>query len=85
MGISLEYTLTKAHRCTESSVKESQTFPFLRLEPTHARVCLFSFPPSSRLCMLCFVCPQRNVKYPWPEMRETTRRSDGHERFRRLR
>ena len=57
LGISLEYTLALAHRYTESYVKVSQTSPFLRLELTQVRVCLFSFLPPSRLCMLCFVCP----------------------------
>ena len=31
------------------------------------------------LCMLYLVYMQNNVKCPWPEMRETTRRSEGHE------
>ena len=57
VGISLEYTLAIACRCTESSTKMSQTSPFLHLELTQVRVCLFSFLPLSRLCMLCFVCP----------------------------
>ena len=47
-------SLTISHRCTESYTKVSQTFPFLHLELT--QVCLFSFLPPSRLCMLCFVC-----------------------------
>ena len=57
VGISLEYTLALAHRCTESYAKVSQTSHFLRLELTQAHVCLFSLLPPSRLCMLCFVCP----------------------------
>ena len=57
VGISLKYTLALAHRCTESYTKVSQTSPFLRLELTQARVCLFSFLPPTRLCMLCFGCP----------------------------
>ena len=57
VGISLEYTLTLAHRCRESHAKVLQTSPFLCLELTQVRVYLFSFIPSSRLCMLCFVCP----------------------------
>ena len=55
VGIPLDYTLTIAHRFTESYSKMSQNSPFLRLELTQIRVCLFSFPPPSRLCMLCFV------------------------------
>ena len=57
VGISLEYTLVLALRCTESYTKLSQTSPFLRLELTQVRVYLFTFLPPSRLCMLCFVCP----------------------------
>ena len=41
VGISLEYTPALAHRCTESYAKVSQTSPFLRLELTQVRVCLF--------------------------------------------
>ena len=41
----------------QNARKVSQTSLFLRLELTQVRVCLFSFLPLSRLCMLCFVCP----------------------------
>ena len=85
VGISLEYTFALADRCTESYEKVSQTSPFLCLELTQARVCLFPFLSPSWLCVLCFVSLLRNAKYPRPEMRETSRRSDGHEWFRRLR
>ena len=57
VGISLEYTLMIACRCTETCIKASQTSLFLRLELTQVHVCLFSFLPPSRLSMLCFVCP----------------------------
>ena len=42
---------------TENCTKVSQNSPFLRLELTQVRVCLFSFLPPSQLCMLCFMCP----------------------------
>ena len=70
------HTSPQIHRKLHKSVTNSSLL-MLRV-----RVCLFSFLPPSRLCMLCFVCLQRNVKYPWPEMSETTRRSDSHEWFR---
>ena len=54
VGISLEYTLAIAHRCSENYTKVSQTSPFLCLELTQVRVCSFFSP--SRLSMLCFVC-----------------------------
>ena len=57
VGISLEYTLVLAHRCTVSYTKVLQTSPFLRLELTRFLFFLFSFLPPSLLCMLCFVCP----------------------------
>ena len=47
VGISFEYTLVIAHRCTESYAKVSQTSPFLRLELTQVRDFLFSFLPPS--------------------------------------
>ena len=50
--ISLVYTFAIAHRCTESYTKVSQTSSFLRLELTQVHVCLLSFLPPSRLCML---------------------------------
>ena len=56
--------------------------PFLRLELTQVCDCLFSF---SSTLSVGFCVSVKNVKYPWPEMRETTRQSDGHEWFRRLR
>ena len=71
------YSLQKAR-------KVSQTSPFLCLELTQDRVCLFSFLPPSRLCMLC-LCVVKKCEIPLPEMRETTRHSDSHEWFRRLR
>ena len=58
--------------------KLHKSLTILHLELIQVHVYLFSFLPSSRLCMLCFVCFYRNLKYSWPEMRETTRRSDCH-------
>ena len=52
VGISLEYTLAIAHSYT----KVSQTSPFLRLELTQVRACLFFFSSTSRLCMLSSIC-----------------------------
>ena len=54
VGISLEYTLAIAHRMQGKCHKLP---PFLRSELTQVLVCLSSFLPPSRLCMLCFVCP----------------------------
>ena len=56
VGISLEYTLAIAHRCTESYTKVSKTSLFFRLELKQACVCLLSFLPPSQLCILCFLC-----------------------------
>ena len=53
VGISLEYTLALVHRCTESYAKVTQTSPYLRLELTQVRVCLFSFLPPSRYVVFC--------------------------------
>ena len=58
--------------------KRAWTSPFLHLELTQVRACLFFFLPPFRLCMLRLVCLQSNVKRPWPDMRETTRWPDGH-------
>ena len=68
-----------ARDSSQSARKVSQTSPFLSLELTQVRISLFSFLQPSRLCMSFFMCPHGNVKYPWPEMGETTRGSDGHE------
>ena len=46
VGISRKYMSVIAYRNTESYTKANLI-----------RVCLFSFLPPSRLCMLCFVCP----------------------------
>ena len=56
VGISLEYTLTLAHRCTESHAKVSQTSPFLHLELTQVRLfVLFSSTLSVVYVVLCCV------------------------------
>ena len=85
VGISLEYTLSIAHRCTENYAKVSQISPFLRLDQTQVCNCLFFFSSSLSVVYIVFCVFLKNVKYPWPERRETTRRSDGHEWFRMLR
>ena len=54
VGISLEYTLAIAHRCTESYAKVSETSLFLHLELTQVRVCLFSFLPPPVVYVVCF-------------------------------
>ena len=54
--ISVKYILMLAHRCTENYDKVSKTSPFLRLELSQVCICLISFLPPSKLCMLCFVC-----------------------------
>ena len=56
LGISLEYILALAHRRTESYVKVSQISPFLRLELTQVRVCLFVFYPSILLVVYVVLC-----------------------------
>ena len=46
-----------ARDSSQNARKVSQTSPFLRKELTRVCVCLFSFLPPSRLCVLCFECP----------------------------
>ena len=54
VGISLEYTLALAHRCTESYARVSQNSPFLRLELTQVCVCFLFFHPLGCVCyVLC--------------------------------
>ena len=45
-----------ARDSSQNDRKVSQISPFLHLELIQVHVCLFSFLPPSRLCMLCFVC-----------------------------
>ena len=59
VGILLEYTLALAHRCTESYAKESQTYPFLRLEQTQVRVCSLFFHPIGYVC--CVLCVHTEI------------------------
>ena len=59
VGISLEYTLALAHRCTESQAKVSQTSPFLRLEITQVRVYSLFFRPLS--CVCCVLCVRKEI------------------------
>ena len=58
-GISLEYMLTLALRCTESYAKVSQTSPFLRLELTQVRVCSLFFNPLG--CIYCVLCVRKEM------------------------
>ena len=70
--ILLEYTLVLAHRNTECS-KVSETSPFLRLELTQARDCLFFFSSTLSVAYIvgcvsikkCEIPPTRDVKNHW--------------------
>ena len=59
VGISLEYTLALAHRCTESHAKVSQASPFWRLELTQGRVCSLFFHPL--VCVCCVLCVRKEM------------------------
>ena len=57
------------------------TSPFVRLELTQVRVCLFFFTST---LLIVFAYPLRNVKYPGPEMGKSTRRFNGYEWFKEV-
>ena len=52
---------TRIHACdsSQNARKVSQTSLLLRLEQTQVRICLFSFLPPSRLCMLFCVSVEK--------------------------
>ena len=56
-GLRGNFAWIHARGSSQNFREVSQTSPFLRLELTPVRICMFSFLPPSRLCMLCFVCP----------------------------
>ena len=58
--------------------KGAQISPFLRLELTQVRACLFFFLPLTVVYVVSCVFVNQ-CEMPLAEMRETTRRLDGHE------
>ena len=70
VGISLEYTLTTAHRCIESYTKVSQASPFLHLELTQVRDCLFFFSSTLSVVYVVSCVFVKQCEMPeWPDER----------------
>ena len=77
VGISLGYTLAIATD-TQKCQKSAKNFSLLTLRDNPSP-CLFILLFST-LGYICYICCifVKHVKCPWPEMRETTRLSNGH-------